>query len=314
MPAVEIQTISKRFKSLFTRKMVDALVNVSFTVEEGEIFGLLGPNGAGKTTLVKILLGITFPTSGTASIFGENICHYQIREKVGYLPENHRYPSFLTGEQVLDYFGKLSGIESGSRKKKIDELLDLVKMTRWRKMKIKKYSKGMMQRLGMAQALINEPDIIFLDEPTDGIDPIGRKEIRDILLALKNEGKTIFLNSHLLLEVELISDRIGILDNGLLVKEGKISDLTNLGQEYQIVTEQLEESEKEIFIKNYSDIEIQNGTINLTIKDLKELNDFIDLLRQKNIVIKSVFPKKSSLEDIFIDTIKMNKDENISTH
>jgi len=145
------------------------------------IFGLLGPNGAGKTTLVKLLLGITFPTAGSATIIEKDISDYKIKEKVGYLPENHKYPSYLKGGEVLKFFGKLSGMNGVNLDKRIDELLELVKLSQWKKTKVKAYSKGMMQRLGLAQALINDPDLIFLDEPTDGVDPIGRKEIRDIL-------------------------------------------------------------------------------------------------------------------------------------
>jgi len=314
MAVVEINNISKRFKSFLSRKTVDALVNVSFQVEKGEIFGLLGPNGAGKTTLVKILLGITFPTSGSATIFNKKISDYRIKKKIGYLPEDHQYPLFLTGEQVLDYFGKLSGIETAIRKRRIDELLEIVKMTEWRNVKIRKYSKGMMQRIGMAQALINDPDIVFLDEPTDGIDPIGRKEIRDVLLNLKSMGKTVFLNSHLLLEVELVSDRVGILNNGFLIKEGKIHDLTNLGQEYQILIDMPDENHKKILKQEKLDVSINGGAIDLKVKDLQELNFFIDTLRNKDISIKSIFPKKSSLEDVFIDTIRKNENENSGSH
>ena len=165
-------------------------------VSSGSIFGLLGPNGAGKTTLIKLLLGITFPTFGDGKIFGEDIKNYKTKQQIGYLPESHKYPPYLTGGGVLNFFGKLSGLNGNLLDKRIDELLELVNMNGLKNRKVKGYSKGEMQRLGLAQALINDPELIFLDEPTDGVDPIGRKEIRDILVSLKEQGKTIFLNSH----------------------------------------------------------------------------------------------------------------------
>ena len=193
MNSIETNELTKVYSSSFGNKKVQALVDMNLSVENGTIFGLLGPNGAGKTTLVKLLLGITFPTFGSAKILGENISNYKIKSRVGYLPENHKYPPYLTGGEVLNFFGKLSGVDGNILDKKIDELLDMMKLLKWKKSKVKTYSKGMMQRLGLAQAMINDPDLIFLDEPTDGVDPIGRKEIRDILLELKNQKKTIFL-------------------------------------------------------------------------------------------------------------------------
>jgi ABC-2 type transport system ATP-binding protein len=179
MAVIETKELSKEYNtSRITKGKVRALNNFTFTVNEGEIFGLLGPNGAGKTTLIKILLAITFPTSGSASVFGMDYKNYKWKYKVGYLPENHRFPNYLTGEQVLSYYGRLAGMKNNSElQKKITELLELMNLGEWRKTKIKKYSKGMMQKLGLAQSMINNPDLIFLDEPTDGVDPIGRKEM-----------------------------------------------------------------------------------------------------------------------------------------
>ncbi len=189
MNSIETNNLTKIYTSSFGRKNVQALTDLSLSVSGGSIFGLLGPNGAGKTTLIKILLGITFPTSGKANILNEDLSNYKIKNKIGYLPENHKYPSYLSGGDVLKFFGKLNGLEGAGFEKKIDGLLELVKLSKWKKTKVKAYSKGMMQRLGLAQSLINDPELIFLDEPTDGVDPIGRKEIRDILLDLKSNQK-----------------------------------------------------------------------------------------------------------------------------
>jgi len=238
MTIVETRALSKTFRlGLIRTSHVEALKAVDLSVNRGEIFGLLGPNGAGKTTFVKILLSITHPTSGDAQVFGQNLGALPIREKSGYLPENHRYPPFLTGLQTLLLFGSLHGLKGSSLTQKARSLLQQVGLKDWMNVKIKRYSKGMLQRLGMAQALLNNPELLFLDEPTDGVDPVGRKEIRDVLKDLRSQGATIFLNSHLLSEVELICDRVAILDKGQVLRVGTISDITAPQLEYEIQVE-----------------------------------------------------------------------------
>jgi ABC-2 type transport system ATP-binding protein len=312
MNSIVTNNLTKIYTSSFGKKNVQALADLNLTVSGGSIFGLLGPNGAGKTTLVKILLGITFATSGNANILNEDISNYKIKNKIGYLPENHKYPSYLTGMNVLKFFGKLNGLEGREFEKKIDELLELVKLSKWKNTKVKAYSKGMMQRLGLAQTLINDPELIFLDEPTDGVDPIGRKEIRDILLDLKSQSKTIFLNSHLLSEVELITDRVGILNKGKLLREGTVKEFTERKEEYTINLENdfspevLNDIQKEITFSN-----IKAGSYSVKVADLKELNKFIDMIRHKGILIKEINPLKSTLEEMFISLIeKSDKGEN----
>lgn len=310
MNSIETNNLTKIYTSSFGRKNVQALTDLSLSVEGGSIFGLLGPNGAGKTTLIKILLGITFPTSGNASILNEDISNYQIKSKIGYLPENHKYPPYLTGGNVLKFFGKLNGLEGNSFEKKIDELLELVKLSKWKKIKVKAYSKGMMQRLGLAQTLINDPELIFLDEPTDGVDPIGRKEIRDVLLDLKSHSKTIFLNSHLLSEVELITDRVGILNKGKLLREGTVKEFTEKKEEYTIniqddySPEALSELQKDITFSK-----VKPSSFTIKVADIKELNKFIDFTRNKGILIKEIIPLKSTLEEMFISLIQASEKE-----
>ena len=298
MIAIETTSLSKVYVSSFGKKKVRALNELSLSINKGTIFGLLGPNGAGKTTLVKLLLQIIFPTFGSAKMLGENINNYKLKKSIGYLPENHKYPSYLNGGEVLRFFGKLSGIDGKELDKKIDELLELVKLSKWKKTKVKAYSKGMMQRLGLAQALINDPELIFLDEPTDGVDPIGRKEIRDILVELKSRQKTIFLNSHLLSEVELITDRVGILNKGNLLREGTVKELTEKKEEYKLVIQKISES-----------IELDNATKQsdnsyvIKVADIAELNRIIDNIRSKGILLKEIVPLKSTLEEMFISLI-----------
>lgn len=304
MITVEVSNLTKIYESTSKKRSVTALKDFNLSVEEGTVFGLLGPNGAGKTTLVKILLGIVFPTLGTAKILGQSIDNYEIKKRVGYLPENHKFPPYLTGEDVLKYVGKLTGLKSNEIDSKIDGLLQLVKMEKWKRTKVKKYSKGMMQRLGLAQALINDPDLIFLDEPTDGVDPIGRKEIRDILLNLKKQGKTIFINSHLLSEVELISDRVAILNKGVLIKEGTVEDLTTEKETYsiQFSNEVTGTTLKEV-LEDFIIANIKPTGFELKVNNDEELNMVIDHLRRIGVIIKSIVPVKMSLEDMFISLI-----------
>jgi len=304
MKSVEVKDLTKIYDSRFKKNAVTALKDFNLTVESGSIFGLLGPNGAGKTTLVKILLGITFPTKGSASILGEDISKYEVRKKIGYLPENHKFPPYLNGPEVLKYFAKLSGYENTDLNKRIDELLALVKMDQWKKMKIKKYSKGMMQRLGLAQAMINNPELIFLDEPTDGVDPIGRKEIRDILVDLKNHGKTIFLNSHLLSEVELITDRVAILNKGILLQEGNVKELT-ISKELFKITLKGEPAEEQIksALEGFVISKIEKNIVSVKLDSSDEIDKVIDALRKNNFSILSVENQKNTLEDMFISLI-----------
>ncbi|CAN5544690.1 ABC transporter ATP-binding protein [soil metagenome] len=291
----------------FNKDKILALNKFSFNVQKGEIFGLLGPNGAGKTTLVKILLGITFPTTGNAEVMGKDVSDEKYKNKTGYLPENHKFPLYMTGEQVLHYYGMLSGLTSDEVKKRTNEYLSLVDMEKWSKTKIKKYSKGMMQRLGLAQAMLSDPDLIFLDEPTDGVDPIGRKEIRDILLNLKDKGKTIFLNSHLLSEIELMCDRVAILNKGELIKEGTVDELTSGSDSYTFYTSEMGEEVVNSLLTNYSAMITSKTEFKYKSSSPEQINSIIDFLRGKNVFILSFYREKNSLEDMFINLIENEK-------
>ena len=308
MSSISIKNIRKEFPSKsFSKNKIVALNNVSFNVGEGEIFGLLGPNGAGKTTLIKILLGITYPTEGDAKLFDKDIKDVRSRKFVGYLPENHKFPGYMKGEQVLHYFGMLSGMKNKDVKKKTDEFLKLVDMDKWRKTKIKKYSKGMMQRLGLAQSMLNDPKLIFLDEPTDGVDPIGRKQIRDVLLNLKSLGKTIFLNSHLLSEIELICDRVAILNQGQLIKEGSVYDITTSSNSYNFVTSEVSDDVVNALLNNFKATLNSKTNFTCIVNNVKDLNDIIDFLRTKGVLIENVSKEKNSLESMFINLIEQTK-------
>lgn len=304
MSVISIDNLKKEYSSKsFSGKKILALDGVSFEVGEGEIFGLLGPNGAGKTTLIKVLLGITFPTSGGGKLFDKDLNDVNVKTRIGYLPENHQFPNYFTGEQVLHHFGKLSGMNSDNVKQKAAEYLEVVGMKEWAKIKIRKYSKGMMQRIGLAQAMINNPDLIFLDEPTDGVDPIGRKEIRDVLVSLKAQGKTIFLNSHLLSETELICDRVAILNKGKLIKEGRVEDITSTDS-YAFITSDLTDEVYNSLMNNYKAVIQSKNNFLVPANNLEDVNKIIDFLRTKNILIQSVSKEKITLESKFINLIE----------
>ncbi len=306
MHAISSESLTKVYSDFVNKKLsVTALSDFTINVKQGQIFALLGPNGAGKTTFIKILLGLVNASSGRASILGTQLPNVKVRKRIGYLPENHRYPHYLTGKQVMSLFGGLSGMKSADVKARTASLLKLLGIEQWSKMKVRKYSKGMMQRLGLAQALINNPDVIFLDEPTDGVDPVGRKEIREILKQLKAEGKTIFLNSHLLSEVELVSDRVAILDKGKLLKVGTVDELTTTESNYEIgIANSLTESFHHEAAATVLKFRVDKSIISAELKDTSELNHLIDMLRKHQVEITHITKKRSSLEDSFINLIK----------
>lgn len=299
--AIEIRGLTKTYPAGSHRERdVLALRELVLDVRPGEVFGLLGPNGAGKTTLVKILLGVVHPTSGSATILGRRIGTPESRDGVGYLPENHRYPDYLTGDGVMRYFGSLSGIDGSIRKRRTDELLELVNMTRWRGTRVRKYSKGMLQRLGLAQALLNDPSVVFLDEPTDGVDPIGRKEIRDVILRLRDQGKTIFLNSHLLSEVELISDRVAIMNKGRVLRMGGVRELTRAGGKTMI---EVEGTFPPNLLAGIEQPQVIDGSTATIEADIADLNHVIDALRTDGYMIRSIQPMRLTLEEYFMSLI-----------
>jgi ABC-2 type transport system ATP-binding protein len=223
---VSVHDVTKIFDNQVGQPPRTVLDSVSLEVRRGETFGLLGPNGAGKTTLQKILLGLVRPSRGRAEVLGHLAGEAAARARLGYLPENPYFYTYLTGREFVEFCGSLFGLGGSQLRERSDRLLARVGMTHARDLQLRKYSKGMLQRVGVAQALVNDPDLVFLDEPMSGLDPVGRRELREIILELKREGKTIFFNSHILSDVEALCDRVGILDRGRLVAHGAVADLT----------------------------------------------------------------------------------------
>lgn len=234
-PAVAVTAVTKKFPTPFHRRVITAVHQLTLKVEAGQIYGLLGPNGSGKSTTLKIILGLVEPTSGEARIFGRDAREVASREAVGFLPESPYFHKYLTGAETLRFFGKLSGLGGAALRRKVEKSLELVGLTDARDRRLSGYSKGMLQRIGLAQALIHDPQLVVLDEPTAGVDPAGSRDIQDILLDLKQRGITVLLSSHLLGPVQEICDRVGILTEGILVREGTMEDLLVLEDRTEVV-------------------------------------------------------------------------------
>ncbi len=234
-PAIAVRHVTKTFPIPFQRRAVLALSDLSLRVEPGQIYGLLGPNGSGKSTTLKIILGLVSPTQGTAEIFGRESRRPASRAAVGFLPESPYFYKYLTGAETLRFFGKLSGLHGALLRTKVDELLALVRLTEARDRRLGGYSKGMLQRIGLAQALLHDPQLVVLDEPTAGVDPAGARDIRDLILELKRRGVTVLLSSHLLGQVQEVCDRVGILAQGRLVREGSLAELLALEDRTEVV-------------------------------------------------------------------------------
>ena len=234
-PAVAVHGLTKIFPVPFHRQRIVAVKNLNLRIEPGEVYGLLGPNGSGKSTTLKIILGLVSPTHGRTEIFGRDSRLVESREAVGFLPENPYFYKYLTGEETLRFFGRLCGLRGGALKNRMNELLDLVGLGKARNRRLGTYSKGMLQRIGLAQALIHDPRLVVLDEPTAGVDPAGSRDIRDLILDLKRHGITVLLSSHLLAQAQEIWDRVGILADGVLVREGHLQELIAIENQTELV-------------------------------------------------------------------------------
>ncbi|HZZ81182.1 MAG TPA: ABC transporter ATP-binding protein [Gemmataceae bacterium] len=283
---------------------IQALNGISLSVKQGEIYGLLGQNGAGKTTLIKVLLGIIRGWEGKAMLLGQPAGTADIRKRVGYLPEDHQFPDYHTGYSLLDFYGELLGLSGAVRRKRIPEMLELVGIAPRMHYKIRTYSKGMKQRLGIAQALFHEPDVIFLDEPTDGVDPVGRRDIRETLLELKNLGKTIFINSHLLGEVELICDRVAILRKGVMIREGDIPTLTKQKGQFLIGLAPGQVFPADAIKALGYAAEPLGERWEVIVTESQSIDKVLDLLRDKGLQLRHLVEKRQSLEDLFLATHK----------
>jgi ABC-2 type transport system ATP-binding protein len=290
-----------RLRFNFMRKTT-ALADLDLQVRDGEIYGLLGPNGAGKSTTIKILMGILFPSSGRARILGKDLGNKAVKAQIGFLPENPYFYDYLKGAEFLDYYGQLYGMSRSARRKRIGELFDLVGLpSHAPNLPLKGYSKGMLQRIGVAQSLLNDPKVVVLDEPQSGLDPMGRKEIRDLILSLRDQGRTVFFSSHILSDAELICDRVAILNRGRLVAEGDMAKLLGTSvKEYEVWMQGLPpELAEAVRPKARKMIENEEGTLAILDKQA----DADALIRQgldRGARLISLTPRRETLEEYFI--------------
>jgi|SRR5579875_340040 len=304
--AIETDSLAKVYRTRFRGRQLRAVSDVTLRVPQGVKFGLLGQNGAGKTTFVKMLLSAVHPSAGSARLFGREASEPEARRPVGYLPENHRFPTYFTGRGMLDFYAALSGVPARERALRIVELLQLVGLQDWGDVRIKKYSKGMLQRLGLAQALMHRPQLLILDEPTDGVDPVGRRHIRDVLNNLTGTGVTVFLNSHLLSEVESFCDYVAILHKGTLVLEGKMSTLL-AGRGYRISAAQVPENALLKLRSLDAAIASAGELVEINVATREQANRIIDEIRAAGGLIESVAASNSSLEEVFMRATAVEK-------
>ncbi len=274
VPAVEVKNLVKDFKGAFRVKNVRAVKDVSLQIAPGEVYGLIGPNGSGKSTTMKAVLGLVAPTSGATAIFGRNSLKVDSRNEVGFLPENPYFYKHLTAAETVRFYGKLCGMRGRKLKERIGELLELVGLQDARDRRLRGFSKGMLQRIGLAQAMVQDPRLLVLDEPTAGVDPTGSRQIRDLILELKNRGITVFLCSHLLEQVQQVCDRVGIIHQGVLVNEGRLDEL--------------------ISVENRTEIILENASENL----LDQIRSLVDVTHQAEVVSEG--NARTTLEDLFL--------------
>ncbi|MBN2580811.1 MAG: ABC transporter ATP-binding protein [Pirellulales bacterium] len=331
--AIDLRDVAKTY-----RRRVEALRGIRMEVRAGEIFGLLGPNGAGKSTLVKIMMTVVRPNRAEGTILGQPIGQKAALARVGYLPEHLRFPPYLTGRQVLEIFAALAKVDRPTRKRRALELLNMVGLAKWADVKVGTYSKGMQQRIGLAQALMNDPELLVLDEPTDGLDPVGRREVREVLGRLRDQGKTIFLNSHLLSEVERLCDRVAILLSGKVVRQGTLDELTAGSEHFFIQLHgRPDQAMREAMraaapgewavcltvnateagatkgdcpppreagkLATGEAVELDGNVLRIGTGDPERIQPLIDALRGRGQVIFAVWRQRQSLEDLFIQIV-----------
>lgn len=302
---IETEKLCKTYESgMFGGQSVHALKDMDLLINRGEIFAYLGPNGSGKTTTIKMLLGLLFPTSGVIRLLGnEKIGALDIKRKIGYLPEGAYYPEFLRGEEILRFYGQLYGLSGKDLEMRIDRVLEAVSMTFARNRLLRGYSKGMRQRIGLAQALLNDPEILILDEPTTGLDPLARKEMRDILAGLRDEGKTLMISSHELQEVELISNRVGIIYKGEMQVIGTLDDLLTDRDISIEVAEVTNAAQQGLSSAGITVGDITPTSAVLHVPATMDIYEAVDHCRKHQVPITSIAPRRETLEELFVRTV-----------
>jgi ABC-2 type transport system ATP-binding protein len=305
MPVIEITNLTKDYEvGFFRKRTVRALDGLSLSIDPGQIFGFLGANGAGKTTTLKLLMRLIFPTTGSARILGHDIGDVSMHQRIGYLPENPYFYDYLTAREFLDYCGEIFGLRAAERKKRTRDLLARVKLDekRW-DTQLRKFSKGMLQRVGLAQSLVNDPEIVFLDEPMSGLDPVGRREVRDLIGSLRDEGKTVFMCSHILSDIEVLCDQVAILKRGRLAQVGHLDELRRATEGPNRMEVLATGTDADTLRQHLlsSDITPTPRGLRIEISSEDEIEGVLAALRKAGGKIVSVQPVKQSLEELFLD-------------
>jgi len=303
MPVIEILGLEKTYLVGFWRKRPKrALHPLHLTVEEGEVFGFLGPNGAGKTTTLKMLMGLVFPTSGSARLLGRDWTDPEVKAQIGFLPEQPYFYDYLTAHELLNYYGQLSGVPGKDRKRRIDEVLQRVGLTDVKGVQLRKFSKGMLQRAGIAQAILHDPKLVFFDEPMSGLDPMGRREVRDLMEQLKHEGKTVFFSTHILSDAEALCDRVAIIHQGELRGVGAVADLTSSVQGKVEVIWQGTEVPPSMKALG-AECHVTGDTVRAVLAESQQ-DAAIDALRRERMRLIAITPVRTSLEEYFIEKLQ----------
>jgi len=305
MPAIEITNLTKDYElGFFRKRRVRALDDLSLSIDHGQIFGFLGANGAGKTTTLKLLMRLIFPTTGSARILGHDIEDVSMHQRIGYLPENPYFYDYLTAREFLDYCGEIFGLRATDRKKRTADLLARVKLDekRW-DTQLRKFSKGMLQRVGLAQSLVNDPEIVFLDEPMSGLDPVGRREVRDLIATLRDEGKTVFMCSHILSDIEVLCDRVAILKGGRLAQVGHLDELRQTTEGPNRMEVLATNADAETLRKHLADALVAPTPrgLRIEIASEDEIEGVLAALRKAGGKVVSIQPVKQSLEELFLN-------------
>ena len=300
---VRVEKVVKDFRPGLGLRRKRVLHGISFGVEEGEIFGFVGPNGAGKTTTLKVLMGLIRATSGSAHILGHDVRETEFRRHVGFLPENPYFYDYLSGRETLDFYARLCGVPAARRRERVDELLGWVGLEAAADARLRTYSKGMQQRVGIAQALVHDPKVVFLDEPMSGLDPIGRKEIRDLVLRLRSEGKTVFMNTHILSDVEMVCDRVAIIVAGRIRHAGAIDDLLAAAETDVVAAGLPADVAVELSERDDCELRPQGDRVELRVPE-KAVADLLRRVLAADAEVVSVTPHRASLETIFLNAVE----------
>ncbi len=304
-PVIEAIRLSKSYRAGFRMKKVQALVDLNLSVEKGEIFGFLGPNGAGKTTAIKVFVGLVAPDRGSAYVLGRPPRDHRVKRRIGFLPESPYFYDYLTAEEFLLLSAQLSGIPRSEIKTRVREMLKMVRMEYAAHLQMRGFSRGMLQRIGIAQALLHDPEVVILDEPMGGLDPVGRKEFRDIILGLKEKGKTVFFSTHILADVEMICDRVGIIIAGRMVKSGRLDEILTAEVESIEVTVRGATGKFRKALERVALRAIESGDlIMLTVKNEDDVERILAIAREAAARVTAIVPRTKTLEDYFMSQLK----------